>query len=281
MWTEFTISEFGSVISDGRGLVQTHPNVARYSIIGNAAMHEFHLQIRDVTLGDGGTYLCQDVQGVPPAVYRRFADLVTLESNPRCTTTVPENGVVLEGRNYTNTCQILYRGGLTPKMTWIGPEPFHVSEVITPTEVISSIFFRADGGIDSRSYRMTTNFTEPPFVQPDTAGNAPNYEHISEFDNMHIGWGPKNMYVFPVKLEFEVGETITCFADALPPATYQWVNMDTGDVIYGQTVSVFYSWRGLNSTLRCLAWNSVDGAFYTDTYFLTAYVPDTLSEEHL
>ena len=62
-------------ISDGENILPTHPNRDRYRIIHESS-REFHLEIRDVRLSDGGQYVCQDIEAT--ASYRAFAQLVVL-----------------------------------------------------------------------------------------------------------------------------------------------------------------------------------------------------------
>jgi len=273
MWGEFASSSTITPISDNE-FILAHPNSDRYRIIHNTTTM-FYLEIRNLRVEDGGKYVCQDTLSGPPQLYRGEMELIVLDAHPHCTTTVPESGIVLEGRSHTSSCRLYYRGALTPKMTWTGPEPFTLSEVITPTTVVSTISFTIEQSMDSRSYSLTTNFTEPTSVPPGVAGNAPTFEHISQFDTMYIGWGPKNLYADPIKSEYEVGDIIACHADVFPTATYQWVNMDTQEVVNNQLVTIAYDWLGLNSTLRCLAFNSIEGVFFPDTFFMYAYVPDT------
>jgi hypothetical protein len=272
LWYEFTTGS-GQVLSDNNVVLPGHPNSARYRIVQSGGPLEFILEISDVRLSDGGAYACADIQSGPPEVYSGQAELVVLQSNPNCSTVLPSDGIVLEGQNYTSTCQLYYRGGMSPKMHWTGPEPFNVAEIITPSEVFSGIIFTIDRAMDARAHQVLTNFTVPVAVPPGLAGNAPDYEHRHFYQQMFVYWPPRNMFAVPMKPEYEIGDIITCYADAYPAAFYNWQNLETLDFSNEQTINVTANWLGLNSTLRCQAQNLIQSVVYTETYFMRAYVP--------
>jgi len=76
LWNEFATNPGGPIISDNRTIGPGHPNAARYSILGEDPY--FILEIRDLTLADGGTYLCQDINDVQSNLVRAYAELVVL-----------------------------------------------------------------------------------------------------------------------------------------------------------------------------------------------------------
>jgi len=46
----------------------------------------------------------------------------------------------MELQNYTNECEIRYRGGFAPTLTWTGPEPYRGPvDIITETDVYTGI----------------------------------------------------------------------------------------------------------------------------------------------
>jgi hypothetical protein len=273
LWYEFASTGTGQVISDNNQILPSHPNAARYRIVQVGGPTEFFLEINDLRLTDGGAYACADIQSGPPEVYSGQAELIVLQSNPNCTTVLPSDGVVLEGQNYTSSCQMYYRGGLTPKMTWSGPEPFAVGEISTPVEIFSGILWTVDRAMDARGHQMFTNFTVPVALPPGLAGNAPDYEHLTVFQQMFVYWPPRNMFAVPQKPEYEIGDVITCYADAYPAAFYNWQNLDTLDFANDQSITVTSNWLGLNSTLRCQAQNLIQSILYAETYFMRAFVP--------
>jgi len=63
-----------------------------------------------------------------------------LESTMNCSTLVGADNIVMDRQNYTNQCELRYRGGFAPKLTWSGPEPFRGPiEIVTDTDVFSGI----------------------------------------------------------------------------------------------------------------------------------------------
>ena len=76
-WSEF-VSNYprGVVVSDGKVIVASHPSSDRYDIVGGEL--DYILQITNVTLSDGGMYLCQDINSGPPYKFRGYAELVVL-----------------------------------------------------------------------------------------------------------------------------------------------------------------------------------------------------------
>jgi len=272
LWYEFVSTGNGQVVSDNGNVLPSHPNAARYRII-QAELNEFILEITDVRMTDGGSYACADIQSGPPEVYSGQAELVVLQSHPNCSTLVPESGVVIEGQNYTSSCQLYYRGGLTPKMNWAGPEPFSLGEIITPAEIFSGILFTIHRSMDTRAYRVTTNFTIPVNVPPGLAGNAPNYEFIHQFGQKFVYWSPRNLSIEPVKDTYDLGDVLMCHADSFPEAFYNMQNMDTLDFTNGPNITVTPNWLGRNSSVRCQAQNAIQGILYTENYFISVYVP--------
>lgn len=273
-WYELVTTGSPQLISDNDQITGGHPNAARYSILQTTPT-EFHLEIRDVVLGDGGTYACVDSQSGPPNSYIGQAELMVIEAHPNCSTVVPDNGVVIEGQNYTSACSIYYRGGIPPKMLWTGPDPFLQTSVPTPTQVFSGIAFTVDRGMDTRAYRCNTNFTENLNAPPGVAGNAPSYEHIYQAGQLFVYWGPKNLYAVPIKPVYEVGDMITCYADAFPPPFYQWQNMRTLEFFNSQTYTIQPEDDGFNTTLRCMAQNLIQGFLYSANLFIFANMPIT------
>jgi len=159
-----------------------------------------------------------------------------------------------------------------PKITWFGPEPFIVGEIVTPTEIFSGILFTIDRGMDARGHMAQTNFTAP-VVPPGVADNAPTYQNQQFYQQMFVYWPPKNMFAVPMKPQYDVGDVITCHADAFPAPFYNWQNLDTLDFVNDQSITVTPNWLGVNSTLRCQAQNLIQNFLHTETLFILAYVP--------
>jgi hypothetical protein len=274
MWTEFASSEFGAVISDGRGIVGTHPNAARYSVVGNEAMHEFHLQIRDVTFADGGTYLCQDVNGIPPAVFRRFAELVTLETAPQCTDYATGSGTVIEHSLYSSECHVDYRGHLTPSFQWFGPAGYFMQNGTRPPNAVWSwMYFTAVRDIHGAAFYHDTDFKEIQ-VDPGYATNLPTYTHRHTGPILFVAWPPNIINITPIKPFYEVGDVLLCSPDSNPASTVQWQNMrDLSLAPPGPTFTVTADLLGTEQQMRCTANLLIDGSFYTNNVFVDVNVP--------
>jgi len=272
-WWEFVTNEFsGQMVSDNNFIVPSHPNSARYSIIQTTSQH-FHLQIRDVRIEDGGSYVCLDGNSAPPNVFRGQAELIVLQSNTNATTQVPANGIVIEGQNYTKSAFIQYKGGLTPTMTWTGPEPYREASVITDRDVFSGIAITCDRGMDGKQFVIQTNFTRPAAVPEGVADNAPTYNYVHTYQLMFVYWGPQNMYAVPAKPFYEVGDQITCYADAFPSPFYLWQHMGTLVNTNSQVYTVVPSDVDGTHIIRCQAQNLIQGFLYTQNLFYTIYVP--------
>jgi len=274
-WYELvTVPGSPQLLSDNENIAPGHINSARYSII-RVRDTQFYLEIRDIRIEDGGTYACVDSQSGPPNTYFGQAELVVIAAAPNCSTVVPDNGVVIEGQNYTTTCSIYYRGGLPPRMFWTGPDPFLQTSVTTPDEIFSGVAFTVDRGMDTRAYRCNTNFTEVLNAPPEIANNAPTYEHIYQAGQLFVYWGPKNLYAVPIKPVYQVGDQITCYADAFPPPFYQWQNMRTLEFFTNQVYTISPEDDGFNTTLRCQAQNLIQGFLYSANLFVNADLPIT------
>jgi len=271
-WFEFVTAVTGQAISDNAVILPSHPNSARYRIIQNTTTH-FYLEISNVSLSDGGTYVCRDSQSGPPDVFTGQAELVVIAAEPNCTNLVGPSGVVMEGQNYTITCQIYFQGNLKPTMTWTGPEPFITTSIPNEGDVFSGVVFMVDRGMDTRAFRCTTNFTELAGAPENVATNAPTYSHIFQAPQMFVYWGPKNMYAVPSKPSYQVGDLITCYADAFPPPFYQWQNMLSLVTYSTQVFNVTQDMVGFNTTLRCAAQNLIQGFLFSSNLFIFVDVP--------
>jgi hypothetical protein len=241
----------------------------------------FNLVIQDVTMDDGGTYVCLDGNSGPPSTYSGQAELVVLEADPNCTSLIPAGGVVLENQNYTLSCEVNWSGSISfaPSMTWTGPTPFITTTIPTAGNVWSGASFTIDRSFDTRAYVCQTNFSEPVGVPGGVASNAPEYEHFFQSIQMFVYWGPKNMYAVPIKQSYQVGDLITCYADAMPPPFYQWQNMITLEVFSSQIYNITEADVGQNTTLRCQAQNLIQGFLYSANLFINAYVPAITTPE--
>jgi len=274
LWTEFASTSLGSVVSDNRGVVPSHPNAARYSVIGSIEGNEFHLQISNVVAADGGTYMCQDVNSAPPATFRGFADLVVLESEPSCTDYATGDGIVIDGVQYAAECNVNYRGNIAPRFQWFGPNGFFVQNGTNPPNAVwSYMWFTANRELDAQVFFHQTNFTEV-MSQPGYASNAPNYTHFHYGPALDICWPPNQMSIDLIKMFYEVGDVITCSADSKPAAAHQWYNMRTLlPAAPGPSFTVTADLLGTEQMMRCNAAVNIGGSLYTNDLFINVNVP--------
>jgi len=269
MWGEYITSQTGNIISDNEDVLD-HPNKDRYRIV-HSSDTEFHLEIRDIRITDGGRYVCHNTL---QANDKGEAQLIVLAAPPNCTNTSPLDGNVLEGQNYTIECIISYQGGFQPTMYWTGPPPFVTgNSPPNPTTVWSGVAYTVGRSMDTRAFECLTNFTTVPEGIPDTATNVPTWNHRYRAPQIFVFWGPKNMIATPEKTWYEVGDEITCDADAYPPPSFQWQNMRTLEWYPGQVYTVLPEDLGYNQTIRCQAMNLIQGFVYSGNLFLTLNVP--------
>ena len=271
MWTEFATGSGGTIVSDGKNIIQSHPNSARYSIVGGAL--DYHLQIRNVTVADGGTYLCQDINSGPPATFRGYAELIVLDSDPVCQDFVTVTGVVIEGNSYSSECEVNYKGNIAPLMAWEGPGNFITNGSTTPEFVWSWKRFTADRELEGGAYNCHTNFG-PISAEPGHANNTPSYEHTYEGPTIHVRWGPQQLEVTPIKDSYDIGDVLTCTADSNPPAAFVWTNMRTLiQEPVGPTFIITEELAGLEQVMRCHAEVFIEGSLFTQNVFVNVSVP--------
>lgn len=268
VWTEFASTSGGARISDNDVIVPDHPNADRYQIVHDTP-YQFDLVISSVVLSDGGTYRCEDLNAVAPDKTRAQAEFIVFETFPNCTTTVGLTGVVLENQLHTAECAVNFQGNVPPTMTWTGPQPFEVVSVDGDTSLWSGITFVVSRSMNGGTFSCVTNFTEESFAQPppDGATNPPTYSHLYKFPPLVVSWGPKDMYIAPDKQYYDVGDNVTCFADANPPASFQWQNMRTLVTTPGPSFTVTPDFEGLTTTMRCQAQNNIQGVTYSGNLF--------------
>jgi len=273
IWTEFVNFPQGRVISDNRAILPSHPNAARYQIIG--AGNEYHLQISNLTMVDAGRYLCGDPSSNPPAMYEGYAQLVVMAGDPVCTELSTITGVIVEDIFYTKQCDVQYMGYFPPNMTWVGPGDYNVDVSVSPTESWTRVSFTARRDIEGSQFVCTTRFVQPadPFP-PNSATNIPSYEYVFRGSVLIVNWGPQEITIIPRKEFYEVGDVLTCEADAKPPATYIWSNLRTqGTEPVGATFTVTAALLGTEQIMRCNAYSLIEGTLYTADSFVNVSVP--------
>jgi len=258
----------GNLISDGNILIPGHPNSLRYALPLQQPGY-YDLYITEVLYEDGTYYKCQDFNAAPPDQTELGAQLVVIEAEPNCTTTI-QGPVVIEGDYHTMQCIMYFRAskGIEPLMTWTGPPPFLQVYTVTNESVFSGISFTVSRSMDALTYTSLTNFTSKGFVAPNSASNIPDWSSTWRSDQLLVQWGPKNMYYSPDLPEYENGIVITCFADAFPIPTIYWQDLDTAIIYNSQSLVLTESLVG-DRRFRCHAENYINGILYYNDLFAT------------
>lgn len=266
-WTEFAYTSGGSLISDNLDILD-HPQADRYMIVSNQA-GQYDLVILDVRMADGGSYLCKDAQANAALKRQHACALTVMAPAPNCTTTINEDGVVLDLSYQVNDCVLQYQGPMVPNMTWSGLGPFQQASTATNHSVWNGMQFNVTRAMDTRAHQCTTFFTGYFLpVDANYADNVPDYVQVYQSRQMFVYWGPTALSAGPLKPQYEAGDTLTCTADAFPQATYLWQNLRTNQIFSGATVRIDEGWRGFNQTLRCEARNTIEGTIYSNNLFV-------------
>jgi hypothetical protein len=266
-WIEYAWSPNGGPISSNE-FIGNHPQAARYSIIQND-QYDYSLRISPVLMGDGGTYLCQDAQASSALKRQHQMQLTVVAATPNCTTTIHDTGIVLDNSYQHNDCVFPYQGGLVPNATWSGVLPFVQLYAVSPNSVWAGMHFNVTRDMDTRNHIFTLHFTGYFLpVDANSADNIPTYTYTHPERQMFVYWGPTSLAAEPQKLKYEVGDILTCSADAFPPAAFFWQNMRTNQITSGPTLVVDSQWQGFNQTMRCEARNTIEGTVYSNNLFI-------------
>lgn len=275
-WFEYAYGSNGNLISDNE-FVLGHPEAARYRIDTTVPGH-YDLVISDVRLLDGGTYMCIDMQTSSANKRQHAASLTVVGLEFNCTTTINENGVVLDLSYHTNDCILDYKGTIIPNMTWSGLGPFTQAYVATDHNIWAGMQFTVTRAMNTRAHQANAYFSDYFLpVDANTASNVPIYEKVHIGPQMFVYWGPVSLQASPIKEAYEPGDILTCTADGFPAPTFNWANMRTLEFFEGSTVRVDESWRGFNQTMRCQARNLIEGITYSDNIFINVDVPPITS----
>jgi hypothetical protein len=229
--------------------------------------------ISDVRLADGGVYECEDTNAPASARQRGAAQLVVINGQQNCTSTMPDTGGTMEGQYYTTECILDYGGNLIPNLRWTGPPPFGQAQSNTGNRCWSGMSFYSDRTMQQQNWESTVNFTGyflPPPV--DMASNIPTFESKYFTPRIDVRWPPKSMYATPIEAEYQVGDVIECFADAFPTASFEWHNLRTNERIDGSLLTIRSQWVNFNQTLRCQATNTIDQLPYSNDFTIPVNV---------
>jgi len=257
LWVEYTTNPNGIILSDGADLIPGHPNFDRYQLDADVATGTYDLTITSTILGDGGLYECQDENSGTV----RGAQLVVIEKEPNCTSSWPPTNFVVENIRYTVECNIYYRASanIWPSTSWTGAGIFNQLASNQSDTVLSGMNFDAQKVQDAGYFRMTTFFTESGFGGEDNAGNVPSFQNIYNTPTIFVRWPPQNASYTPVKESYEIGDTLTCNADANPLPTFVWTDLLTNTDYVSQTFTITESMAG-SAAFRCQVTNLVGSA---------------------
>jgi len=256
-WVEYVTNPNGIIISDGAVLIPDHPNFDRYELFADAAAGIYNLTITSTIVADGGLYECKDEN----TGTSRGAQLVVIEKAPNCTTTWPPTNFVIEGFRYTVECNIYYRASadIWPSTSWSGAGTFNQLTVNQSDTVLTGINFDAQKEQDAGYFMLTTFFTESGFGGENNAGNVPVFQHIYRTPTIFVRWSPQNIEYSPSKTSYEIGDVLTCTADANPLPSYVWTDVLANVDYASQTFTITEAMVG-PAIFRCQVTNLVGSA---------------------
>lgn len=257
---EYQTNPSGAIISDGSSLLPGHPNYFRQELTADVGAGTYSLKIRASVLEDGGKYSCRDINSLPMQTIW-YADVVTIAANPNCTTTLPANRIVTEGAYYTAECVVNFKAsaGIAPVMSWSGTGNFSQATLNNNQSTWSGLAFYVQRVMDGRAFTCLTNFTTDGFGGEDTSSNAPTWQYTYSTGLLFVQYGPTNVSYAPVQASYEVGQIITCYADAVPLPSYTWTNMITLVDYRSQSLTLTPDMVGY-LVLRCQIINAVSTA---------------------
>jgi hypothetical protein len=277
-WSEYATSPIGSIISDGNFLSPTHPNFERYTLI-RTDQRQYDLHIRDVTINDGGTYTCEDINAPVLSKRRHSAELIVINGRQNCSSSIPAPPTAaIEGTYYYTECELYYRGGIAPVMWWTGPPPFGQGQSNTGNTTWSGLAFYAARTMSNLFWTSTANFTDNFSPVPgDTADNIPTWVDIHETNRITVNWRPQNMFANPVKPEYEINDVIQCYADAFPTASFEWHNTRTNERFFNNLFVITSNLVGTEQVMRCIASNTINGVVQNNEFSMQVNVPTPTS----
>lgn len=258
---EYQTNPNGAVISSGSSLLPGHPNYFRYALVADVNAGTYALTIIGVVIGDGGRYSCSDANALPTPT-TTFSDVVVFAAQPNCTTTLPTNRIINVGDYYTIECYSTYQTtfGINPLMVWSGVGNFAQASTSTNTTTWAGMAFNVERVMDGRAFTCTTNFTQSGFgSSPDSATNIPTLQFTYSSGLLFVQYGPTNITYAPIQASYEVGQVLTCYADAVPLPSYTWTNLLTLVDYRSQSLTLTPDLVG-GLVLRCQVVNSVSTA---------------------
>jgi len=209
----------------------------------------------------GGHYTCQEssLATIPSA-----SEVIVLGSSPQCSVNATD-GEIDEGDIVRMSCKVNFTGNMFPRMDWreVGGPEIDATTNLTSNYIESHIDVIATPPL-LQPHLMRFYFNPPPPPQPpfinNPALNAPEYERTVITSLLRIRYCPRSTTITPDYIY--AGEMLTCESDSFPPPTYEWTNVNTGEVTQGPTVTV--DTEGPQS-YRCEASNTFSGSSCSDS----------------
>src|SRR6218665_429626 len=117
--------------------------------------------------------------------YRLF--ILFAENTPNCTTTLPDDGIVIEGQYYTAECSLSYNGDIVPIQTWSGPDKFNVGSSQVPNSIWSGVSWIANRTMDTRNFECLHNFTNNFLPATDEDSDyVPDWSYLYKTNQMFV-----------------------------------------------------------------------------------------------
>jgi len=182
----------------------------------------------------------------------------------------------MEGVYYSHECETYFQGNIAPFMYWHGPQPFGQGQSTTGGTVWSGMAFYASRTMNSQFWTSRTNFTNSFLPVPgDSASNVPTFEEDMDTVRITVNWSPQSMSSNPSNPSdnYNVGDSIECFADAFPTAQFEWQNTRTIERFLNSVFVIPLTWLGTEQLMRCMATNVINGLPYSNEHFKVVNVP--------
>ena len=264
--------EFTAMTDQGLNLL---PTFVDEGYVLNKTNQVFNLEFVARSMDYAGVYRVDVSQTI-----RRYAQLTVLDSAPTCT--VNDTGPFLPGQKPNEavmyTCEVAYRGGLEPQMEWFGPNGTAAGSIegvidqSVPGELAKTIIIvrlNPTGWVVPSTVQGWTHEARIYFNVPDNPGagyarNAPDFVYSYKSPPLVVHW--LRSCTVTGSRYLQVGDYLTCGADANPPAThYEWLWMD--NVIQEGSLAchlhMLEQWAGMDISLQCLVRNGIGDGHYS------------------
>lgn len=150
--------------------------------------------------------------------------------------------------------------------TYAPSTPYETSYNYSVYQFNSWWTFEAQSGVPNAVIQCELAFTNPPEYagQQNAEDNIPSYTSTWTSPQVTIYYPPENLTISPDENILPVGTNVTCYANANPPATFQWTE------VYPETANIsddamFETTSDMNGTYKCTATNMVGGLTYRES----------------